>query len=290
MIEPGHREIPKYNQCDLLGLARSSYYYSPRGERELNLRLMKLIDEHYTRTPFYGSRKMTAWLKREGYKVNRKRVIRLMGLIGIAAVYPGPRLSKTSKEHRTYPYLLRSLAIVRPDQVWCTDITYIKMAQGFIYLVVIMDWYSRYVLAWELSNTMDKEFCLEALARALIRSKPEIFNSDQGCQFTSEDFTGKLEDSGIRISMDGRGRVFDNIFVERLWRTLKYEEVYLNSYQTVREARLSLARYFQFYNMERLHASLGYQTPYEMYFGAKKDKQREQADKTLHLIQPCFLS
>lgn len=290
MIEPGHSEIPVYRQCELLGLSRSSYYYSPREESELNLTLMNLIDEQYTRTPFYGVPKMTAWLRRQGYGVNPKRVRRLMRVMGLEAVYPKPWLSKPSKEHKEYPYLLKGLIIDRPDQVWCADITYIRMVQGFIYLVAIMDWFSRYVVAWEISNTLDKEFCLNALEKALMISRADIFNTDQGSQFSSMEFTGRLEESGIRISMDSRGRVFDNIFVERLWRSVKYEEVYLNSYQSVREARLGLARYFRFYNMERLHESLGYRTPYEIYFSENGNIEPVQATQSMHLIQPCFLS
>ncbi len=213
-----------------------------------------------------------------------------MHLMGIEAVYPKPLLSKSLKEHKKYPYLLRGLSIDYRDQVWCADITYIRMAQGFVYLVAIMDWFSRYVIAWELSNTLDKEFCLNALQRALLISSPEMFNTDQGSQFTSDEFTGMLEESGIRISMDGRGRVFDNIFVERLWRTIKYEEVYLHSYQSIREARLNLARYFRFYNMERLHESLGYMTPYEIYLTESEEIKTGQADNLIHQIQPQFLS
>jgi len=199
---------------------------------------------------------MTAWLKREGHEVNPKRIRRLMRTMGLEAIYPKPSLSKSSKEHRKYPYLLKGLTIDRPNQVWCADITYIRLTQGFVYLVVIMDWFSRYVLSWELSNTLDSEFCLKALNDALIISKPDISNTDQGSQWTSQEFIGKLEALGIKISMDGRGRVFDNIFVERLWRTVKYEEVYLYSYQNVREAYSGLKNYFHFYNTIRLHSSL----------------------------------
>jgi len=265
MIEPMNEEIPIYRQCELLELSRSSYYYTSAGESEYNLELMRLIDEQYTRTPFYGTRKMTVWLRRQGYKVNRKRVQRLMRLMGIEAIYPKKRLSISSNENKKYPYLLKGLSIKEPDHVWSTEITYIRMSRGFLYLVAIIDWYSRYVLSWELSNTLDTEFCLKALERALRVSKPEIFNSDQGSQFRSKEFTGRLEDVGIQISMDGRGRVFDNIFIERLWRSLKYEEVYLHSYETVREAKESIGRYFSFYNTERLHESLGYRTPEEIY-------------------------
>lgn len=282
-------EIPIYRQCELLGLTRSSYYYSPGEETEYNLMLMKLIDEEYTKTPFYGARSMTTWLRRGGHPVNRKRMQRLMRLMGIEAVYPKPRLSIASKDHRNYPYLLRNLTIERPDQAWCADITYVRLVHGYVYLVAIMDWYSRYVLAWELSNTMDTEFCMKALERALRVSKPDIFNTDQGSQFTSLEFTGKLEGTGIRISMDGRGRVFDNIFIERLWRTVKYEEVYLHDYRTVREVHSGLKRYFQFYNRLRFHSSLDDKTPYEVY-SKKEATTTEQVNNSIHLKQPCFLS
>ena len=248
--------------------------------------LMNQIDKQYTKTPFYGVPRITAWLKREGYEVNRKRIRRLMRVMGIEAIYPKPNLSKSLKEHKKYPYLLKGVTIEHPDQVWSTDITYIRLAQGFVYLVAIMDWHSRYVLSWELSNTLGKEFCLKALEDALRRSKPGIFNTDQGSQFTSQEFTGRLQASGIRISMDGKGRVFDNIFVERLWRTVKYEEVYLHSYQSVREALLGLKRYFRFYNRERLHSSLGYMTPYEIHFRERAEKQKPGHQ----LIQPCLLA
>lgn len=289
MIEHAYSEIPVYRQCELLDLSRSAYYYKLTEESLLNLGLMNLIDKQYTKTPFYGVPKMTAWLIRQGYHVNHKRIRRLMRKMGLEAVYPGPRLSIASKDHKKYSYLLRDLVINHQDQVWCADITYIKMAQGFIYLVVIMDWFSRYVLSWEISNTLDKDFCINAIERALHISKPDIFNSDQGSQFTSMEFTDRLVASGIRISMDGRGKVFDNIFVERLWRTVKYEEVYLHNYQTVREARLGLTRYFHFYNTDRPHESLGYKTPHEMYY---KDslKISGQANELIHLIQPHFLS
>ncbi len=289
MIGREHSEISIYRQCELLRISRSGYYYKATGESPLNQHLMNLIDEQYTRTPFYGVEKMTAWLKRQAYPVNRKRIRRLMRKMGLEAVYPGPRLSISNKEHRKHPYLLRDLIINRPDQVWCTDITYIRMKQGFIYLAAIMDWYSRYVLAWELSNTMDKRFCIEALERALSISGPEIFNMDQGSQFTSIEFTGILEANGIRISMDGRGRVFDNIFVERLWRTVKYEEVYTHSYESIAEAKSSLRRYFHFYNTERLHQSLEYRTPHEMYFGEGRN-DNGQATELIHLKQPELVS
>jgi len=260
-------ELGIVRQCELLGIHRSGVYYEPAGETSLNLELMRMIDEQYTQTPFYGSRRMTAWLERQGHEVNRKRVQRLMRIMGIEAIYPKRRTSIPDEKHRTYPYLLRDVAIMRPNQVWATDITYIRMRRGFVYLVAILDWFSRYVLAWELSNTLDRGFCIAALEAALRRGTPEIFNSDQGCQFTSDDFTKVLEDAGVAISMDGRGRVFDNIFTERLWRTVKYENIYLNDYDDVPEVYNGLDRYFGFYNDARLHQSLQYATPREVHFG-----------------------
>jgi putative transposase len=254
-------------QCELLGVNRSGLYYEPVGESQENLLLMRLLDEQYTRTPFYGSRRMMEWLAAEGHEVNRKRVSRLMQLLGIEAVYPKPKLSQPWEGHRIYPYLLRGITVERVNQVWSTDITYIRMAQGFLYLVAVIDWFSRFVLSWSLSLTMEMDFCLKALDRALRRGRPEIFNSDQGSQFTSQKFTGNLEASKIAVSMDGRGRCFDNIFVERLWRSLKYEEVYLKDYASVAEARAGIAGYFQFYNHERLHQSLDYRTPAAIYLG-----------------------
>jgi len=293
LVEPGNPEIPVSRQCRLLGLSKSAYYYRAREQNGLNGTLMMLLDEQYTRTPFYGVPRMTEWLKTKGYRVNRKRVRRLMRLMGLEAVYPKPWLSKPAKDHKKYPYLLKGVVMERPDQVWSTDITYIRLKGGFIYLVAIMDWHSRYVLSWEVSTTLDAEFCIRALERALTLSSPEIFNSDQGSQFTSVEFTGRLEAIGVMISMDGRGRALDNIFAERLWRTVKYEEVYLKSYETVKEARESLARYFHFYNTERLHESLGYRTPQEAYSEEgriKKDSGTKPAQAGLHQIQPCFLS
>ncbi len=269
LIEPDQEQLSVARQCELLGLARSSWYYRPVGESAENLTLLRLLDEQYTRCPFYGVRRMTAWLRRQGYAVNPKRVARLMRKLGIAAIYPKPHLSAPGEGHEIYPYLLRDVVVERCDQVWSTDITYIRLAQGFVYLVAVLDWFSRYVLAWELSVTMDVGFCLDALDRALARGvRPEIFNSDQGAQFTSREFTGRLQLADIRISMDGRGRALDNIFVERLWRTVKYEEVYLKDYASPPEAREELSKYFHFYNHERLHQALGYQTPAAVY-GAK---------------------
>lgn len=264
-MEKSHPELSIRRQCELLGLNRSGLYYEPVGESEQNLLLMRILDEQYTRTPFYGSRKMTEWLGKQGHKVNRKRVSRLMELLGIEAVYPKPKLSCPGEGHRIYPYLLRGKTVDRVNQVWSTDITYIRMAEGFLYLVAVMDWFSRFVLSWSLSLTMEVEFCVEALKRALLKGQPDIFNTDQGSQFTSEKFTGKLAERQIAISMDGRGRCMDNIFVERLWRSLKYEEVYLKDYASVAEARAGIAGYFRFYNHERLHQSLDYRTPAVIY-------------------------
>ena len=267
MVELDHEGISIRRQCELLGVNRTSLYYQPIGESEENLQLMRLLDKQYTKAPYYGSRRMTAWLQQQGYEVNRKRVSRLMAVMGIEAVYPKPKLSQPGEGHQIYPYLLRDVAIKRVNQVWSTDITYIPIAHGFVYLVAVIDWVSRFVLSWELSLTMEMDFCVAALRRALRRGRPEIFNSDQGSQFTSEKFTGELVSRGIAVSMDGRGRCMDNIFIERLWRSLKYEEVYLKDYASVTEARAGIARYFQFYNHERLHQSLAYRPPAAIYLG-----------------------
>jgi len=273
LVEPAHPELSTVRQCKLVGLARSSYYYQPIPASPANLALMRLLDEQYLRTPFYGSRRMTVWLQQQGHAVNRKRVQRLMQLMGLAGIAPGPGTSQPHPAHKVYPYLLRQLVIERPDQVWCTDITYVPMPVGFMYLVVIMDWFSRYVLAWELSNTLDVGFCLVALDRALVRRQPEFFNSDQGAQFTSQAFTGRLEQAQVRISMDGRGRTFDNIFVERLWRTVKYEDIYLKDYPSVPELYHGLTGYFEFYNQERPHQGLNNQTPATVYFSGSGDNE-----------------
>jgi len=265
LIEPAHPELSIARQCDLLALSRSSWYYQPAGERAENLVLMRLLDEQYMRTPFYGVRRMTAWLGQQGYPVNVKRVRRLVRLMGLEAIYPKPRLSVPGATTQRYPYLLRGLPITQVDQVWSTDITYVRMRRGFLYLVAILDWYSRYVVAWELSNTLDGAFCLEALEEALQQATPQIFNTDQGAQFTSHAFTSRVEAAGTRVSWDGRGRALDNVFVERLWRSVKYEEVYLHDYTSVTQARSSLRRYFRFYNEERLHQSLAYRTPAQVY-------------------------
>jgi putative transposase len=266
-MEPGHPMLAVVRQCELLELSRSSFYYRPTGEDEENLSLMRLMDEEFTRHPFYGVRRMKAWLRTQGFPVNRKRVSRLMKLMGLVAIYPKPRLSWGGPDHKVYPYLISGIMVDWPDQDWAADITYIRLAHGFVYLVAIMDWHSRYVVAWELPTTLDRSFCLEALGAALQRAKPEIFNADQGLQFTSEEFTGALESAGIRVSMDGHGRVSDNIFLERLWRSVKYEKVYLHEYQTVVDARGRLAAYFRFSNEERPHEALGYWTPHEVYYG-----------------------
>jgi putative transposase len=265
LVEVDNSQISLRRQCQLLGLHRSGLYYQPSAESAENLQLMNLLDEQYTRTPFYGVRRMTAWLNQQGRDVNEKRVRRLLREMGLEAIYPKPRLSQPALGAQVYPYLLKDVGIKAVDQVWSTDITYIRLVGGFIYLMAILDWYSRYVVEWEVSVTLDGSFCIAALERALLRGQPEIFNTDQGSQFTSQSFTGKLLAAGIRISMDGRGRALDNIFVERLWRSVKYEEVYLKDYRNVVEAKRGLGDYFEFYNGERLHQSLGYQTPEEVY-------------------------
>ncbi len=226
---------------------------------------MKLIDRQYLTTPFYGARKIVAWLKSQSHRVSRKRVRRLMRMMGLKAIYRRPRTSKPAPGHKIYPYLLGGLKITRPNQVWAADITYIPMARGFLYLVAIIDWYSRYVLSWKLSNTLDTGFCVEALQEAFKKGKPDIFNTDQGSQFTGEAFTGLLQQHGVRISMDGKGSYNDNLFIERLWRSVKYEEVYLKAYQDGREAKIGLGNYFRFYNTERPHQTLGYRTPAEIF-------------------------
>jgi len=266
LIEPGHPKLSVRRQCGLLGLNRSSYYYRPAQESEWNLELMRLIDEQYLETPFYGYRRMTAWLREEtGRAVNQKRVSRLMRLMGIQAIGPQPRATQSAPGHRIYPYLLAGVKVRRVNQVWSADITYIRMVKGFMYLVAVMDWFSRYVIAWEISNTLDGAFCLATLNEALEKGKPEIFNTDQGVQFTAKAFTGRLEEAGVRVSMDGRGRFLDNIFVERLWRSVKQENIYLNEYETGPELFAGLERYFSFYNYKRYHQSLNYRKPAEVW-------------------------
>ncbi|MDA0263403.1 MAG: IS3 family transposase [Chloroflexi bacterium] len=276
MVDRRHPALSTVRQCALLGVSRSCLYYRPRGTSCEDLALMKQIDQQYLATPFYGSRRMKAWLGRQGCQVNRKRVQRLMQTMGLTAIYRRPRTSRPGPGHKVYPYLLGGMEITRPNQAWAADITYIPMARGFLYLVAIMDWYSRHVVAWRLSNTLDADFCVEALGEALCRGKPEVFNTDQGSQFTGEAFTGLLQRHGVRISMDGKGRYSDNIFVERLWRTVKYEEVYLKAYSGGREARDGIDNYFRFYNIQRPHQALGYRTPAEV-FNSKTAEWNEEA-------------
>ncbi|MEE8419344.1 MAG: IS3 family transposase [Dehalococcoidales bacterium] len=265
VIERRHPSLSITRQCTLLDINRSGLYYQSKGISGDDITLMKLIDRQYMARPFYGARKIGACLKWQGHTVNRKRVSRLMRLMGLKAIYRRPRTSKPGTGHKIYPYLLGGMKITRPNQVWAADITYIPMARGFLYLVAIIDWHSRYVLSWKLSNTLDAAFCLEALEEALRKGTPEIFNTDQGSQFTGEAFTGLLKEQGIKISMDGKGSYNDNLFIERLWRSVKYEEVYLRAYQDGREARIALGNYFLFYNIERPHQSLGYRTPAEVF-------------------------
>jgi len=265
LVNKTDKEISISRQAELLGVSRSSIYYEPVID-SYNLVLMRLIDEQYIKTPFYGSRKMTALLKRNGHQINRKRVQGLMQQMGLEAIYPKPNLSKPNSCHKIYPYLLRGVKIDGPNQVWATDITYIRLHHGWLYLVAIMDWFSRYVVSWQTSTSLEVDFCLSALDKALELGCPEIFNTDQGSQFTSLSFTQMLIDKSIKISMDGRGRFHDNIFTERLWRSLKYEEVYLKDYQSVQEAKQGIGNYLTFYNHERLHQSLNYLTPAEVHF------------------------
>jgi putative transposase len=266
MVERENPALPIAQQCRLLAVSRSAVYRKPVEVSAADLAIMALIDRQYLARPYYGSRRMVAWLATQSHLVDRKRVRRLMRLLGLVAIYQRPNTSKPAAAHKIYPYLLSGLAVERVNHVWCADVTYIPMAQGFLYLVVIMDWASRAVLAWRLSNTLGAEFCVEALEEALCRyGRPEIFNTDQGSQFTSDDFTGTLKDHGIAISMDGKGRCMDNIFVERLWRSLKYEEVYLNAYANVAEAKAGIGAWLDFYNEERQHQSLGYRPPRQIY-------------------------
>ena len=266
LIEPGHPSLSILRQCELVAISRSGFYYQPAGETALNLALMRLIDAQFLEAPWYGSRQMTRHLRREGHVVGRKRVRRLMATMGLAPIYQRPRTTVPHPEHRVYPYLLRGLVIDRPDQVWCADITYIPMRRGFLYLVAVMDWATRKVLSWRVSNTMDVEFCIAALEEALARfGQPEIFNSDQGSQFTSPRFTEVLQQAGTRISMDGRGRWMDNVFIERLWRSLKYECVYLHAFETGSELRAGLAKWINYYNTRRPHSTLAGRTPDEAY-------------------------
>ena len=266
MVEPANANVSIVQQCQLLSISRSGWYYEGKGESPLNLSLMRMIDEQFLMTPYYGSRQMARHLKRIGYCVSRKRVKRLMRLMGLEAIYQSPKTSLPHPEHIKYPYLLNGLIINRPNQVWCSDITYIPIKRGFLYLVAIMDWYSRKVLSWRLSNTLDAEFCAQALREAIDRyGIPDIFNTDQGSQFTSFQFTNILRDHGIRISMDGKGRWMDNVFIERLWRSLKYECVYLNNFENGRQAKDHIGNWMNHYNLTRPHSTFDGQTPYEVY-------------------------
>lgn len=268
LIEPDHPGLAITRQCALVSISRSSYYGPAKGEPAENLELMRLIDEQFLETPWYGSRQMTRHLRRHGHEVNRKRVRRLMARMGLRAVYQRPKTSVPHPEHKIWPYLQRDLTIDRPDHVWCSDITYIPMRRGFLYLVAVMDWASRRVLAWRLSNTMDVEFCVEAVEEAMAHyGRPDIFNTDQGSQFTSPRFTGLLTAAGIRVSMDGRGRWMDNVFIERLWRSMKYECVYLHAFETGSEARAGIAQWIEYYNADRPHSALGGKTPAEAHQG-----------------------
>ena len=267
MIDSAHADLPIARQCELISLSRSTFYYAPVGEGAVTLGLMRLIDEAFTECPFYGARQMMQHLRRQGHRVGRKRVRRLMALMGLSPIYQKPRTSDPHPHHPVYPYLLKDLAITRPNHVWCADITYLPMRRGFLYLVAIMDWATRKTLAWRVSNTMETDFCIEALNEALVRfGKPEIFNTDQGSQFTSPRFTSVLKDAGVRISMDGKGRWMDNVFIERLWRSLKYECVYLHAFETGQELRRGLTQWIDFYNTRRPHSSLAGRTPDEAYY------------------------
>lgn len=264
MIDEDHPELSVRRQCELLGLARSTLYYEPTPETAENLALMRLIDEQYTKCPFYGSRRTARWLATRGHEVNRKRVQRLLRIMGLEAIHPKPKRS-AGRGHKVYPYLLRDVPVERVNQVWSADITYVPLPGGFMYLAATIDWFSRYVVAWRLSNTLDGSFCQEMLEEALGRGTPEVFNTDQGVQFTAAAWTGRLESAGVAVSMDGKGRCLDNVFVERLWRSVKYEDVYLKGYERVPELEGGLRAYFGFYNTERLHQSLDYRTPAEVY-------------------------
>ncbi len=300
LIELAGCALSVREQCRLLAVPRSTLYYEPRGLQASDLLVMRRLDEQYTATPFYGVERMSAALGRQGLRIGHNRVRRLLRRMGLEALYPKPRLSLPGgPEHRIYPYLLRGLRIERPNQVWSADITYIRLSQGFVYLVAILDWFSRYVLSWSLSTTLDAWFCLQALREALRSARPEIFNTDQGSQFTSGDWIAELKRAGVAISMDGRGRAFDNIFTERLWRSVKYEEVYLKDYAAVDEARQGLGGYFGFYNTARPHQALGYQTPAEIHFGVTggkcnnvtgaNKKEKETKRKKMLLLQNTLL-
>ena len=282
MIVTDDKTLSMARQCELLSVSRSSLYYESQGENPLNLKLMELIDKQFLDTPWYGSRQMARHLRRQGYNVGRKRVRRLMRKMGLHPIYQEPKTTVPNPEHKVYPYLLRNLEITRPNQVWCTDITYIRMQKGFLYLVAVMDWHSRKVLSWRLSNTMDTDFCIAALEEAIENhGTPEIFNTDQGSQFTSMDFTDTLKHHGIRISMDGKGRWMDNVFIERLWRSLKYECVYLQAFESGSDAKRKIGNWMEYYNTQRPHSTFGEKTPFEVYYdlplNGTLDNRLEQA-------------
>jgi len=272
MIEPEHPKLSITKQCKLLGINRSSYYYKPVPLSEKDLMLMRVMDTLYIKDPTFGTRRMAAALRRKGFSVGRRHVRTLMRLMGLFAIYQRPRTTIPNKSHKVYPYLLRGLDVTHPNQVWSSDITYIPMSKGFMYLVVVMDWHSRKVLSWRLSNTMEDSFCVDALNSALaLYDTPEIFNTDQGSQFTSKRFTEILKNAGVKISMDGKGRWIDNVFVERLWRSLKYEKIYINAYETPRELRRGIAEWFEYFNSDRPHQSLDDRTPDEVYYGYQSE-------------------
>ncbi len=281
MVDRSHPSLSVVRQCRLLDISRSGLYYQSKGISEENLALMNLIDRQYLITPFYGARKIAAWLKGQAFSVNRKRVRRLMQLMGLKAIYRRPRTSQPAQGHKIYPYLIGDMKITWPNQVWAADITYIPMARGFLYLVAIIDVYSRYLLSWRLSNTLEAGFCVETLEEALKKGRPDIFNTDQGSQFTGDAFTGLLQKHGVRISMDGKGSYNDNLFIERLWRSVKYEEVYLKAYQDGRDARVGLGNYFCFYNTERFHQALGYRTPAEVFNSTQVEIKNESMVESL---------
>ena len=284
MIDRGHSGLSIVRQCELLNISRSSVYYSPAEASEHELELMRLMDKQYLLTPFYGSRKMGVWLRGQGHHVNRKRVQRLMRLMGIEAIYRRPRTTRPDSGHRVHPYLLRGLQIDKVNQVWATDITYIPMSRGFMYLVCVMDWHSRYVLSWRLSNTLDANFCVDALEEALSSEAPGIFNTDQGSQFTSEAFTSVLGNRGGQISMYSAGSYMYNVFVERLWRSVKYEEVYLKAYESVAEARAGIGAYLRFYNGERPHQALDYRTPAQVFEEGRNQVHPPEENNTPELV------
>ncbi|WP_411351423.1 IS3 family transposase [Leisingera aquaemixtae] len=280
MIESANTDLSIGKQCRLLSISRSSFYYTPKGETAMSLMLMRQIDEQFLETPFFGVRQMTWHLRNEGHLVNEKRIRRLMRLMGLMPIYQKPNTSKAAKGHKTYPYLLRGLRVTRPNQVWCADITYLPMRRGFLYLVAVMDWHTRKVLAWRISNTLEADFCVEALNEAIHRfGPPEIMNTDQGSQFTPFAWTGRLRRSGVRISMDGKGRFLDNIFVERLWRSLKYECVCLHAWETGSETKAGVGKWIEFYNRKRPHSALGGKPPAMVYWLRKNEPQTNQQEQ-----------